>query len=62
MGTTNTGGVDLQMIYVISDSYSGADYPLHILDRALNQFQLFHSIQAQEPQLREYIYNEGPSG
>ncbi len=55
-------GIRFLTDFLNGDSYFGADYPLHNLDRARNQFQLFRSLQAQEPQLREYIYNEGPSG
>jgi thiamine kinase-like enzyme len=55
-------GIRFLTDFLNGDSYFGADYPLHNLDRARNQFQLFRSIQAQEPQLWEYIYNEGPSG
>ncbi len=48
-------GIRFLTDFLAQDRYYGTDYPLHNLDRARNQFQLFRSLQAQESQLRNGV-------
>ena len=51
-------GVRFLTDYLAGDLYYGADYPLHNLDRARNQFQLFRSLQAQELELKSMCLSD----
>ncbi|MDX2427279.1 MAG: aminoglycoside phosphotransferase family protein [Xanthomonadales bacterium] len=45
-------GIRFLTDFLADDRYYRVDYPLHNLDRARNQFQLFRSLRAREPELR----------
>jgi len=45
-------GVRFLTDFLAGDRYYRVDHPLHNLDRARNQFQLFRSLRAREPELR----------
>lgn len=55
-------GVRFLTDFLAGDRYYCVDHPLHNLDRARNQFQLFRSLQAQESELRTICMSSALKG